>query len=77
MGGLIFRNTLPLLEKYKHLMGSVVMMGSPNLGYLNGIKIWVSLGMWLMRKINKDVCLEELVFTDKKKKEDCLLYKMS
>ena len=64
MGGLVLRNALKYLENYKNLMGELIMMGTPNLGYLKGSKIWVSFGMWIIRKINKEFCLEELVFND-------------
>ena len=52
MGGIIARAALPHLLKYQSQLGFFCSLGTPHLGYLNGVKGFIKVGLWAIRKFN-------------------------
>jgi len=51
MGGIIARASLKYLEeRYKNRFGFYCSLSSPHLGYLNGVKSLIKVGLWAIRK---------------------------
>jgi len=50
MGGIIARAALPYLEKYQSQMGFYCSLSSPHLGYLNGVRSLIKVGLWAIRR---------------------------
>lgn len=76
LGGLIIRASLPLLAQHKALMHLFFSLNSPHLG-CNGNSKLVDAGLWLIRKFNKSLCLDQLAMTDSDSIHSTLLYKLA
>jgi hypothetical protein len=62
MGGLILRASLPYLQKYH--FGVFISLSVPHLGYLNGTKASIGAGLWIIKKWNHILSLEQLALSD-------------
>lgn len=45
-------------------MGFFYSLSTPHLGYLNGVDTMIKAGLWVMRKMNKIVSLDQLAMED-------------
>ncbi|KAL8450266.1 hypothetical protein Emag_003289 [Eimeria magna] len=78
LGGIIVRAAL------RHLRASLgsrfhsyLSLSSPHFGYLKGRSRLVSLGLWVLKKWRKSLCLQQLTLSDSRDARQCLLYRLS
>ena len=58
MGGLILRVVAnKIKEEYKHMLYGYVSLGTPHLGYLQGLKFHIKAGLSLFSSMNNNPCL--------------------
>jgi len=77
LGGVIIRAALPYLKKYKDIMKTLVTLSSPHLGYMYASSTIINAGMWILTKLSKSKCLEQLSITDAEDFRQSFLYKLS
>jgi len=77
MGGIIARAALPFLDKFKDQMGFFFSLSSPHLGYLNGVDTMIKAGLWVMRKTNSILSLDQLAMEDTSHLRNTFLFKLS
>jgi surfactin synthase thioesterase subunit len=65
MGGIIARASLQHLQQLKTELGFFFSLSSPHIGYLSGVDTMVKTGLWVMRKMNKVLSLDQLSMEDK------------
>merc|ERR1712113_217905 len=78
MGGLLVRAALPLLEEeFGRFFYSFISLSCPHLGYIHAPNIMFKAGFWLVRKLRRSVCLEQLAMKDAEDRKETLLYKLA
>lgn len=78
MGGIIARAALPyLFQKYKKQFGFFCSLGSPHLGYLNGVNGLIKLGLWAIKKFKKIDSLAQLSMEEHVDPRKTFLYELS
>jgi pimeloyl-ACP methyl ester carboxylesterase len=77
LGGLIIRSALPHLQSLSDKMHLLLTLASPHLGYMYNTSKLVNAGLWVLKKLRKSKCLQQLSMTDKQYPEDSFLYKLS
>jgi len=76
-GGLIVRCALPLLAEYHDKLYTFLSLSAPHLGYMHGASTLFKTGLWVVKKVRRSQCLEELSMTDAEQKSDCLIWRLS
>jgi hypothetical protein len=76
MGGLILRCIAANISHPQNLY-CFISMGSPHLGYLQGIKFFIKAGISFLSNMTNNVCLSELSSKDNADLHECLIYKLS
>merc|ERR1719487_560222 len=64
IGGLIVRSALPLLDEYADKMFTFLTLSTPHLGYKYSSNSLFSTGLWVVKKVRKSKCLDQLCMTD-------------
>ncbi|KAL8275435.1 hypothetical protein Esti_000647 [Eimeria stiedai] len=78
LGGIIVRAALPHLRaSLGSRFHSYLSLSSPHFGYLKGRSRLVSLGLWVLKKWRKSLCLQQLTLSDSRDARQCLLYRLS
>jgi pimeloyl-ACP methyl ester carboxylesterase len=77
LGGLIIRAALPRLEVLNSRLHAFITLSSPHLGYMNGSSRLVSMGLWVLKKWRKSVCLKQLSLTDSPHPAQTFLFELS
>jgi len=76
MGGLIIRaaaNQIP----YVNNLFCYISLGTPHLGYLQGIKLLIRAGISIFSNLYNTPCLDELSGKDSSELHNCFMYKLS
>ncbi len=76
MGGLILRYIAAYISHPGYLYG-FVSLGTPHLGYLQGIKFLIKAGISFLSNISNNPCLNELCSKDSNNLHECLIYNLS
>jgi pimeloyl-ACP methyl ester carboxylesterase len=76
MGGLILRYVAAQIVHPENLY-CFISMGSPHLGYLQGIKFFIKAGISFLSSVSSNLCLSELSSKDKTDLHECLIYRLS
>jgi len=76
MGGIILRYICNKISKFDLLYG-YVSLGTPHLGYLQGINNLIKAGIRFFSNVYDIQCLNELNIKDKADLHDSCLYKLS
>lgn len=76
MGGLILRSICNKISK-ANLLHCYISLGTPHLGYLQGIKFIIRAGINFFSNIYDIPCFNELNGKDTTELHDCCLYKLS
>jgi alpha-beta hydrolase superfamily lysophospholipase len=74
LGGVIIRSALPFLEKYKNQMYTFFTLSSPHLGYMYNSSKVIDAGLWVLSKVRKSICLQQLAMNDAANIKDTFLY---
>jgi pimeloyl-ACP methyl ester carboxylesterase len=77
LGGLIIRAALPSLEILSSRLHAYITQSTPHLGYLNNSSRLVSMGLWVLKKWRKSICLKQLSLTDSQYPVQSFLYELS
>jgi pimeloyl-ACP methyl ester carboxylesterase len=77
LGGVIIRAALPHLRQCKDIMKTLVTLSSPHLGYMYASNSVINAGMWVLTRLSKSRCLEQLSMTDAGDFKESFLYKLS
>lgn len=77
IGGLIVRSALPLLDEYQDKMYAFITLSTPHLGYKYSSNTLFSTGLWVVKKVRKSKCLEQLCMTDAENPKETFLYRLS
>jgi hypothetical protein len=77
LGGLIIRAALPSLEILSTRLHAYITLSTPHLGYLNNSSRLVSMGLWVLKKWRKSICLKQLSLTDAPHAVQSFLYELS
>lgn len=77
IGGLIVRSALPLLDEYADKMFTFLTLSTPHLGYKYSSNSLFSTGLWVVKKVRKSKCLEQLCMTDAENPQETFLYRLS
>lgn len=64
MGGLILRAAASQLEAHQKLLYCYISLGTPHLGYLQGIKFLIRAGISIFSNLYNTPCLDELSSKD-------------
>lgn len=75
LGGLITREAIgnECMEQYRHVLHTLITLGSPHLGYLFSKNSLVDSAMWVMKKVKDMPSLHQLAMTDSPSKSQCYL----
>jgi hypothetical protein len=76
IGGLMVRAALPLLSEFSSRMHCFITLGTAHLGYLQATHL-VNAGLFLLKKLRKSLCLQQLSMADADKPEDTFVWKLS
>lgn len=76
MGGLILREAANKI-KYQENLYAYVSLGTPHLGYLQGLKLHIRAGLSLFSNLYNNPCLNQLSGKDSEDFHESALYKMS
>jgi len=76
MGGLVLRLAANKINYREYLYG-FVSLGSPHLGYLQGMKLLIRAGLSIFSNIYSTPCLDQLAAKDAEELHDTVIYKMS
>ncbi|KEP64413.1 UNVERIFIED_CONTAM: serine esterase (DUF676) protein [Hammondia hammondi] len=78
LGGVIIRAALPhLIRPYGSRFFLYLSLSSPHFGFVKSKSRLVSLGVWLLKKWRKSVCLQQLTLSDAKDYSSAFLYRLS
>ena len=77
LGGLVIRAALPFLSQYKYFFKTYVSLGTPHLGMNYNKSMLLDAGMWILQKVTKWNCLNQLKLTDDPVYKECFLYRLS
>jgi len=77
LGGVIIRAALPHLSRFKDKMETFVTLSSPHLGYMYASNTIVNTGLWVLKRLRKSKCLEQLSMTDSTNYKESFLYRLS
>ena len=76
MGGLVLRLAANKMKYQEHLW-SYISLGTPHLGYLQGLKLIIRAGLSLFSNIYSTPCLNELSCKDTDELHDTAIYQLS
>ena len=76
MGGLVLRLASNLIN-HKELLYAYLSLGTPHLGYLQGLKLHIRAGLSLFSSVYSNPCLNELSGKDSPDHHSASIYKMS
>ena len=76
MGGLVLRLAANKM-KYKELLYAYISLGTPHLGYLQGLKLHIRAGLSIFSSMNNNPCLSELSGKDANCLYNTCIYKLS
>ncbi len=76
MGGLVLRLASNKM-KYQQYLYSYISLGTPHLGYLQGLKMIIRAGLSLFSNIYSTPCLNELSCKDCEELHDTVIYRAS
>ena len=76
MGGLVLRIASNMIN-HKELLYSYLSLGTPHLGYLQGLKLHIRAGLSLFSSMYSNPCLNELSGKDSPDLHNASIYKMS
>lgn len=76
MGGLILRLASPRID-HQDLLYGYVSLGTPHLGYLQGLKLYIRAGLSLFSNLYSNPCLNEISGKDSPQLHETAIYKMS
>mmetsp|Transcript_13202 Transcript_13202/g.19270 ORF Transcript_13202/g.19270 Transcript_13202/m.19270 type:complete len:671 (-) Transcript_13202:35-2047(-) len=76
LGGIIVRAALPFLECFKDKFHLFMSLSTPHLGILKPTKL-IDAGMWVVKKLTRSVCLQQLCLEDASDFKESLLFKLS
>ncbi|CBZ50429.1 f21m12.37 protein, related [Neospora caninum Liverpool] len=78
LGGVIIRAALPhLIRPYGSRFFLYLSLSSPHFGFVKSKSRLVSLGVWLLKKWRKSLCLQQLTLSDAKDYSQAFLYRLS
>jgi pimeloyl-ACP methyl ester carboxylesterase len=77
MGGLIIRAALPYLEQFAPKMHMFMTLSSPHLGYMYNTSRLIDAGMWVLKKVRRYRCLQQLSMSDHTDPRQTLIYELS
>ncbi|KYF42014.1 serine esterase (DUF676) protein [Toxoplasma gondii ARI] len=78
LGGVIIRAALPhLIRPYGSRFFLYLSLSSPHFGFVKSKSRLVSLGVWLLKKWRKSLCLQQLTLSDAKDYSSAFLYRLS
>jgi hypothetical protein len=77
MGGIVARASLKFLSVFHQRMGFYWSLGSPHLGYLNGVGGMVKAGLWFFTSLKPVKSLSQLSMEDSKNPRETFLYELS
>lgn len=77
LGGIIIRAALPFLTDFQDSMYSYVSLSSPHLGYMYNSSKIVEAGLWVLKRMRKSLCLQQLSMSDAERIEDTFLFRLS
>lgn len=77
LGGLIIRAALGDLVEVRGKMFTYMSLSSPHLGYMQNKSQMVEAGLWLLKKVNKSIVLQQLTMEDSKDITGTYLYRLS
>ena len=76
MGGLILRIASNRI-KQKEMLYGYISLGTPHLGYLQGLKVHIRAGLSLFSSVSHNPCLTELAGKDSLDLHESAIFKMS
>lgn len=76
MGGLVLRLASNKIS-HQDLLYSYVSLGTPHLGYLQGLKLYIRAGLTLFSNIYSNPCLNEISGKDSTQLHETAIFKMS
>ena len=76
MGGLVLRIASNLI-RHKDLLYAYLSLGTPHLGYLQGLKLHIRAGLSLFSSVYSNPCLNELSGKDSAGLHNSSIYKIS
>jgi len=76
MGGLVLRLAANKINYQEYLWG-FISLGTPHLGYLQGMKLLIRAGLSIFSNIYSTPCLDELAAKDAEELHDTEIYRMS
>ncbi|PFH32608.1 serine esterase (DUF676) protein [Besnoitia besnoiti] len=78
LGGVIIRAALPhLVRPYGSHFFLYLSLSSPHFGFVKSKSRLVSIGVWLLKKWRKSLCLQQLTLSDAKDYASTFLYRLS
>eukprot|EP00826_Nyctotherus_ovalis_P016088 TRINITY_DN14634_c0_g1_i6.p1 TRINITY_DN14634_c0_g1~~TRINITY_DN14634_c0_g1_i6.p1 ORF type:complete len:155 (+),score=33.44 TRINITY_DN14634_c0_g1_i6:532-996(+) len=77
LGGVIIRAALPHLKSFNQRMKTFITFSTPHLGYMYISNTIINAGMWVLRRLSKSKCLEQLSMADAGNFKESFLYRLS